>query len=868
LAKFNFLQNALSGGEVTPLARGRTDSPQYRNSLEDCENMIPFVAGGAARRPGSWFFNKIASTDDHLNLSDAKEAFFPIELSDGTKFIVALGGGSTIKLIDVANNTSNTVFAQDEANYAPSAYETAASTYSTAQAQQSQYCQIGDILFIVSATHVPIVIKFFTSTLGGAVAYIIGSSNYTSGGSKGIAGSDAASYQRMPYRAVNTTATTIASSATAVGPTDLTASTGIFNAGHVGTFFKMAAGAIYIDEYTSSTAVSGEIVDALTSGSATTAWEEGAWSTYRGFPRTVGYYYGRVVYGGNDSQPDTLLFSQDGDPVEMSPAIGAAAACAERVSKINWMTTRTKFAFGTEREEFIISRPDVQAGFSITNIQIDKQTSRGSSYIQCVSLESAVYFVDAGGQRIVEFVFDERENSYRNRDINIFADHLFAKWQERRSTPRTEPRILKICKQSRDDQRIWVLDAEGGLFVCVIDRQYGMSSWSAAFLGGNGTGDDEDPAPFVRAICPLLNTSLPTTIRTGQDAMFISTSRSINNATANSIEYIDGSNIAEDEFYDYKLAEAVTTVPGAFTTQFVSFASSTQAESVYFTRNGVTYSLWVSKDGDNTVPTAATYVAAAQKIRLNIATGDTADNVRTKAKAALEANATFAASGITLTNSANTGILIFTNGTYIESGFSAGSHNPSGGGVGNYTVVTSGGEAVTPVEGRSLTVAGTAVSGLTWLKGETVSVIADGVYVGEKTVSSTGTFTLSVAATAIKVGFKYKSRIKTLPVEGGSQIGSALGSLQRIDQAKIHFYRSGNASAGSAEQDDDDNLDSLDAEFRPASIASATPTPLYTGYKVVDLSHDYERAGQLVVETEGPLAMTITHIVLRGQTYD
>ncbi len=71
---------------------------------------------------------------------------------------------------------------------------------------------------------------------------------------------------------------------------------------------------------------------------------------------------------------------------------------------------------------------------------------------------------------------------------------------------------------------------------------------------------------------------------------------------------------------------------------------------------------------------------------------------------------------------------------------------------------------------------------------------------------------------------------------------------------------------GSVEQDDASNLD--EQTFRPANIASSLPIPLYSGYKVIELDTDYEREQQVVVETQGPLGMTITHISLRGQTYD
>lgn len=710
MPKYNFLQNALIGGEVTPLARGRSDVAAYRNSLEDCENMIPFAAGGAGRRPGTTYLNKVGSTGAQLNLGGATDRFIPWEISDGTRLMVCLGGSATLKVINLNTNALLTV-SNNSVTYALSA--SVVGTLTTAQAKVAQYVQVADTMFIVSADVPPIRLSYAS----GAVAML---GPWDGGGT----------YQTTPYLPVNTTAITLASSNTALGATTVTASAAFFTASHVGAWFKFGTGAINITGFTSSTSVAGVIYDVLASGAATTAWEQSAWSDYQGWPRACGFFQARLVYGGTTRSPDSLWFSQDSDVYEFSTAFGVAAAAtdpfsvtpnnAEKVAKINWLVGGTQFAFGTEREEFTVTIPDSSAGLSVSNIQITKQTSRGSKHIQAVRIESVVYFVDASGQRIVELVFDLRENGYRNKDINIFADHLFAKFQEMHSSPRAEKVILSICKTSDKDQRLWVLDEDGGLYSCVIDRMYDIQAWSMHYLGGNGTDDDTDPVPFIKTICPVNNTGFTASVNTGHDILWLMTTRSIANSSVNYIEYIDRAAEDQDDYMDCKIT--------------LSQASST------------------------------------------------------------------------------------------------------------------------------------TVTGLEHLASETVSVVADGLYVGEKAVTAGGVVTLSVAATAIKAGFKYKSRLKTLPIDAGSQIGSALGSIGRIDQARIGFYRTANASVGSVEQDDDSNLDEV--LFRPVTTPTNQAIPLFTGYKVLDIAHDYEREQQIVIETQGPLAMTVTHITLRGQTYD
>jgi hypothetical protein len=89
-------------------------------------------------------------------------------------------------------------------------------------------------------------------------------------------------------------------------------------------------------------------------------------------------------------------------------------------------------------------------------------------------------------------------------------------------------------------------------------------------------------------------------------------------------------------------------------------------------------------------------------------------------------------------------------------------------------------------------VAANVFAGFSHLIGETVDVMADGKYAGQVVVSVGGQVTLPNALTASRVtaGFNYKSRIKTMRQEGGSAIGSSVGSIRRADRLYVNVYKS------------------------------------------------------------------------------
>jgi hypothetical protein len=72
------------------------------------------------------------------------------------------------------------------------------------------------------------------------------------------------------------------------------------------------------------------------------------------------------------------------------------------------------------------------------------------------------------------------------------------------------------------------------------------------------------------------------------------------------------------------------------TITFPAFAGATQGDYVTFeTEAGVKYAFWLDLDAAGTAPTGALYVAATNKIEVDIVTGDTAAQVAAKAVAAI-----------------------------------------------------------------------------------------------------------------------------------------------------------------------------------------------------------------------------------------
>lgn len=155
----------------------------------------------------------------------------------------------------------------------------------------------------------------------------------------------------------------------------------------------------------------------------------------------------------------------------------------------------------------------------------------------------------------------------------------------------------------------------------------------------------------------------------------------------------------------------------------------------------------------------------------------------------------------------------------------------------------------------------TAIGGLHHLEGKTVSVLVDGAAHPDVVVTNGG-ITLVAEAEKAQIGLPYTSRIKTLRQEGGSAIGSAQGRYKKLDEVIIRFYRSLGVLVGT----DDTNL--YQVPFRGEDDLMDTAVPLYSGDYELDFATGWEKEGQITIEQQLPLPMTITGMAIQYTVSD
>jgi hypothetical protein len=161
----------------------------------------------------------------------------------------------------------------------------------------------------------------------------------------------------------------------------------------------------------------------------------------------------------------------------------------------------------------------------------------------------------------------------------------------------------------------------------------------------------------------------------------------------------------------------------------------------------------------------------------------------------------------------------------------------------------------------------TTITGLTYLIGETVSVLADGAEHPDVVVNGSGEITLNRSASVVQVGYRYNSDGQTLRQEAGAADGTAQGKTNRPHRVAFRFRGTGPVKIGS-------NFNSsgygklTPLPLRVSTDDTATAVPLFSGDKSIEWEADYAMDNSICWRWNSALPGTLLAIMPQLHTQD
>lgn len=150
------------------------------------------------------------------------------------------------------------------------------------------------------------------------------------------------------------------------------------------------------------------------------------------------------------------------------------------------------------------------------------------------------------------------------------------------------------------------------------------------------------------------------------------------------------------------------------------------------------------------------------------------------------------------------------------------------------------------LDGAKLATSTRVVTGLTWMEGEDVDVVADGQYRGRFSVSG-GSVDLGEVWDQALIGYGYTSHINTVPNETQAQTGTSVGRVRRAHQVSVRVHNTY-------------NLDYWEASGSPVPLAQET-TEYVTGILTFNPGLANDEDGTIKIGQTLPYPSTLLSVV-------
>ncbi|KKM80815.1 hypothetical protein LCGC14_1336100, partial [marine sediment metagenome] len=280
-------------------------------------------------------------------------------------------------------------------------------------------------------------------------------------------------------------------------------------------------GIVKITAFTSSTVVTVEVIDKVLSDNSTdnaittSMWAEGAWSTYRGFPRTVGFHEDRLWWASSTNDPDRKWSSQSGLYENMAFTIGTdneavtAIVKDNEVSQIQWMMSRRVMAIGAANREYSFSAQNPEDPITPLDKKSTPQTGFSSGSIQPVMLNDSIFFLQRQGKKLGAMKFDSVTENFVVDDATLLAYGLLD------STP------TNMAVSRSPDSLIWVVRTDGVLPTFTYEPKEEVSGWGRQIFGNSAAV--ETPTGYVESVAVIHGTS--------EDEIWVNVRRVIDTST-------------------------------------------------------------------------------------------------------------------------------------------------------------------------------------------------------------------------------------------------------------------------------------------------------------------------------------------------
>lgn len=750
--RITYSQTSFNAGLLAPKVSKRTDTDLYYRGCRTLKNFEVTPQGPIERRRGFRYVFGAKS-------NSTKSRLIPFIFSDIDSYALEFSNGFIRFFRNFTYVTNGDVGAGGTAS---DPYEIA-SPYATADLPNIKYVQDGDIMYLTAGGTSNRPQKLSRQSTG---QFTIANFDNKNGAIQDV---------------ISQSITLTASATTGTGIT-ITASAPLFESGHVGGLWELrdasntlgTRGYFRITGYTNNTTVTADVQSELFGTTASAYWGAAAWDGVQGYPNSLAFHEQRLVFGGTEQAPLNIYFSrsnanyEDFDYADAGDADGFTITLSGQKNTIRSLVSDTSFLVATTYGgvAFIGSGNSTEA-LSITNVQTKNGESYGANNIQAELFGNSLKYIQAGGEKLYQAVYDDISLKYTVSDLTSISDEVL------------NSGATYAARQTEPYETLWYTLGNGRLVGYTEENEQSVKAFHEHITDGE-----------IESVCIVPNQ--------GQDQQWVVVKRTINGATVRYVEYKEP-NRTLDYFVDSGIEY-----------------NGLQSETLTLSQTGL--------------GTGVTATAGGASFTM----GDIGRKIFT-----------FDSTGAPIGRAT---ITAYSSSTEV-------------------TVTITAAFADTSIEANGWYLTATNITGLSHLEGETVEVLADGIFVGEETVSSGEiTLTNAEAGAVIYVGLPYSSDVKIQPIEVKGRSGANISKPKRINRTGLSLYTSNAFKIGR----DFDNLLTIPSRKAPYLMNAAVPQ--YGADQVEDIVRSvncrWDRDCTVCIRQDFPVPLTLVALTMYMEISD
>jgi len=310
---------------------------------------------------------------------------------------------------------------------------------------------------------------------------------------------------------------------------------------------------------------------AITSGN----WEsehghEEAWSTTRGYPRSVVFHEGRLFFGGSKSLPSTLWGSRVSDFFNFDPGEQLDDSSVEATLDTGTFNAIVDIYSGrhlqifTTGGEFYVPQ-SLDDPITPANLIVKQQSAYGMRPgIRLQNIDGATLFIQRQGKALQDFVFADVQSAYTSAKVSLLSSHLLKSPSEM---------ATRVSTSTDEGDRLLIVNDDDGSIVCyTLLRSQNVIAPSEWTTDGEFLNVGVDVDSIYTVVKRTVNGADVYLVELFDDAIYLDSAKSGGAASSVTMDHLEGETV---QVIRDGVVEAEQTVPATpFTITFAEAATA------------------------------------------------------------------------------------------------------------------------------------------------------------------------------------------------------------------------------------------------------------------------------------------------------